>query len=54
MVESNIKYMIVGTNSQYIIRAVIVAVTFTVITMIASIEVLKRKDIWEKLINTFV
>lgn len=45
MVESNMKYVIVDINNEYIVRAMLVGVIFIVVTMFASIRVLNKKDI---------
>lgn len=45
MVESNMKYMIIDINNEYIVRAMLVGVIFIVVTMFASIRVLNKKDI---------
>jgi len=45
IVESNIQYMLVGINNEYIVRAMLVGAVFIAVTMIASMRVLNKKDI---------
>lgn len=45
IVESNIQYMLVGINNEYIVRAMLIGAVFIAVTMIASMRVLNKKDI---------
>lgn len=45
MVESNVQYMLVGINNEYIVRGMLVGIIFSAVTMFASRGVLNKKDI---------